>query len=134
MRLNRLILRILDSPFRRVLPRELGEISYTGPVSGRSVRLPALCVADGSRFLVVAGRPGRKTWWRAFRHPCHAQLLRGGTRSATVGHVLPEPERSTALETYLVTHPGSRRGIGPSTPIIAFETRPPAGSDIGSVR
>lgn len=132
MRFNRFIRRVLDSPFHGVLPGELCEISYTAPVSGRSIRLAAQCVADGSRSLVISGRPERKTWWRVFRRPHPAQIVHRGSRSVAVGHVLPEPERSRALETYLRGHPGSRRGIAPTTPVIVFETRPQIGSDPGA--
>lgn len=128
MRFNNLVLRLLNGPFHLALTPELAEISYTAPVTGRSIRLPARCVADGSRFLVVAGRPERKNWWRAFRRPYPAQLVCGGSRSDAVGRVLAEPERSRALQTYLATHPASRRGISPTTPVIAFEIRPQAGS------
>lgn len=131
MHFNRFILRVLDSPFHTVLPGELCEISYTAPVSGRSISLPAQCVADGSRFLVISGRPERKTWWRVFRRPYPAQIVHRGSRSVAVGRVLPEPERSRALETYLRDQPCSRRGIAPTTPVIVFETRPQIGSDPG---
>lgn len=122
MQFNRFVLGALNSPFHRLLPRGLAEISYTGPVSGRTIRLPAQSVADGDRLLVVAGRPERKSWWRVFRNPYPAELVCGRSRSGAVGYVLREPERSRALQTYLATHPGSRRGISRDTPVIAFET------------
>jgi hypothetical protein len=121
MRFNGLVLRLLEGPAYRLLPSGLTEISYTGPSSGRAIRLPAHSVSDGSRFLVVAGRPERKRWWRAFRHPQPALLVRGGCRYHVTGRVLTGSERPGAVRAYLVAHPGSRRGIGPQTPVIAFE-------------
>jgi hypothetical protein len=121
MRFNGLVLRLLAGPARRLLPSGLTEISYTGPISGRAIRLPARSVGDRSRFLVVAGRPERKRWWRAFRHPQPARLLRGGSRYDVTGHVVTGSERPAALAAYLIANPEGRRGIGPQTPVIAFE-------------
>jgi hypothetical protein len=121
VRLNGLVLRLIEGPLHRLLPGGLTEISYTGPISGNAIRLPAQSVIDGSRFLVVAGRPERKRWWRAFRHSQPARLIRGGSPHDVSGHVLVGSERHIALQAYLMAHPGSRRGIGPETPIIAFE-------------
>ena len=121
---NELVLRLIESPVHRLLPSDLTEISYTGPVSGRSIRLPAHSVLDGSRFLVVAGRPDGKRWWRSFRHPHPARLVRGGHRYNVIGEILAGPQRASALDTYLTANPISR-GVGPQTPIMAFERAEP---------
>jgi hypothetical protein len=57
MQFNELVLSLLEGPAYRLLPSGLTEISYTGPTSGRAIRLPAHSVRHGSRFLVVASRP-----------------------------------------------------------------------------
>jgi hypothetical protein len=121
MRLNRMVLRLIEGRAYRLVPSGLTEISYTGPVSGGAIRLPAHSVVDGSRFLVVAGRPERKRWWRSFRRPLAARLVRGGVRYEVVGHVLAGPDRAAALIAYLAACPGNRSGIGPETPVIAFD-------------
>jgi hypothetical protein len=121
MRFNGLVLRLLEGRAYRLLPSGLTEICYTGPVSGSAIHLPAQSVVDGNRFLVVAGRPERKRWWRAFRSPQPARLLRGGSRYDVTGRVLEDAERFAALEAYLAAHPGGRRGIAPDTPVVAFE-------------
>jgi hypothetical protein len=118
---NQLVLKLLAGPGQHLLPRGLTQISYIGPVSGRAIRLPAQSVADGNRFLVVAGRAEHKRWWRSFRAPRPARLLRGGHRYDVTGRILAGPERTAALTTYLAAHPGTRRGIGPQTPVIAFD-------------
>lgn len=120
MRFNPLILRLIKSPTHRLLPSGLTEISYSGPVSGSAIRLPAQSVADGRRFLVVAGRHERKRWWRTFRSPRPARLVRGGRQYDVVGRVLSGSERADALTKYFAAHPGSRRAIGTDTPVIAF--------------
>ena len=120
MRVNGLVLWLIDGPAHRVLPRGLTEISYTGPVSGRAIRLPAQSVVDGNQFVVMAGRPDRKRWWRAFRHPQPARLVRDGSSYDVNGQVLTGTPRSAALTAYLVAHPGSRRAAGPETPVVVF--------------
>ena len=125
MRFNGLVLKVLRSPARRLLPSGLTEIAYTGPVSGSAIRLPAHSVTDGSRFLVVAAHPERKRWWRAFRYPQPARIVRDGSRYDVTGHVLVGPERTRALAAYLLASPSGRRAIGPQTPVVAFERNEP---------
>ncbi len=125
MIVNRLVLWMIHGPLHRMLPVGLTEISYTGPVSGRAIRLPAQSVEDGSRFVVVAGRPERKRWWRAFRHPQAARLVRAGVRYDTTGRLLTGAQRSEALRVYLRAHPASRRGVDEVTPVVGFERDQP---------
>lgn len=120
MRFNPSLLRLIESPASRLLPRSLTAISYTGPVSGNTIRLPAQSVADGNRFLVVAGRPEHKRWWRTFRSPWPAGLVRGGHRYDVIGRMLSGSERTDALTKYVAALPGSRRVINNETPVIAF--------------
>jgi hypothetical protein len=88
MPLNALVLQVLDSPLYPLLRGDLAQIGYTGPISGRSIRLPAQSVADHDRFLVVAGRPEHKRWWRSSRYPRRARLLRGGREYGVTGRLL----------------------------------------------
>ncbi len=120
MRFNSVILPLIESPAYRLLPRGLTEISYRGPMSGHAIRLPAQSVVDGSRFLVVAGRPEVKQWWRSFRRPWPARLVRAGREYDVMGRLLAGSERSDALSTYLVALPGSHRAVDAHTPVIAF--------------
>ena len=96
-----------------------GSRQTLGP-SALLVRLPVLTVEDGLRFLVVAGRPEQKHWWRTFHRPWSARLVRGGHRYDVVGQVLAGTERVMALTTYGAIPPGSCRWIGSTTPVIAF--------------
>ena len=134
MRFNGVVLRLIEGPGHRLLPRELTEISYIGPISGSAIRLPAQSVIDGNRFLVVAVHPDRKRWWRAFRLPRPARLVRGGSRYESTGHLLDGSERLSTLQAYLVAHPATRRVTGPSTPVIAFEKVDPGGSTTALAR
>jgi hypothetical protein len=125
VRFNRLVARLVASPAHRVVPSGLTRIVYTGPVSGSAVCLPVLSVADGHRFLVLAGRPEHKRWWRTFRRPQPARLTRAGHTYDVTGQVLAGPQRGDALTAYLAVHPRSGRGVGPDTPLIAFTPSSP---------
>jgi hypothetical protein len=120
VRFNELIMRLIESPAYHVMPSGLTRIAYTGPVSGRPICLPVQSVADASRFLVVAGRPEHKRWWRTFSRPRQARLTRAGCRYDVMGQVLSGPERTEAITVYMAAHPRSGRGVGPDTPVIAF--------------
>jgi hypothetical protein len=120
VRFNGVVLRLIDSPARRLMPSGLTQIAYTGPVSGETVRLPVYSVAEGSRFLVVAGRPEHKRWWRTFRHPRLARLTRAGRCDDVVGQILAGSDRVSALAVCTAAQSSSRRGIDASTPVIAF--------------
>jgi hypothetical protein len=88
---NELVLRLANSPAHHLMPIGLIRIAYTGSISGRAVCLPVRSVADESRFLVVAGRPERKRWWRTFRCPQPARLTRAGCRYDVMGQVSNTP-------------------------------------------
>jgi hypothetical protein len=120
MRFNFLLLKAIESPAYRLFPGCLTEISYTGPVSGSTIRLPAYSVEDGRQFLVVAGRPEHKRWWRSFLSPWPARLVRGGRRYEVIGRTLSGSERTDALTRYLAALPGSRPALDAETPVIAF--------------
>jgi deazaflavin-dependent oxidoreductase (nitroreductase family) len=84
---------LLRSPAHRVLSRSVLLLAYTGRRSGVRRELPVMYAGLGERFVVVAGRPGTKSWWRNFvgaaqpvtitvagrRDSCAAQLLEPGT-------------------------------------------------------
>jgi hypothetical protein len=120
VQIDRLVNRLIESPVHHVMPRALTRIAYIGPLSGSAVCLPVQSVADGNRFIVVAGRPEQKRWWRAFRRPHPARLTRAGNHYNVSGLVLTGRERSEALATYLDALPRGSRGIGAATPVIAL--------------
>jgi F420H(2)-dependent quinone reductase len=87
--LNPVVRRLLRSPAHRVLSRSVLLLAYTGRRSGVRRELPAMYARLGDRFVVIAGQPDTKTWWRNFagdsrpvtvtvaglRHSCRARLL-----------------------------------------------------------
>jgi hypothetical protein len=80
---------LLRTPAHRVLSGSVLLLAYTGRRSGVRRELPAMFAMLDDRYVVVAGRPETKTWWRNFtsdvqlatvtlagrRHSCQARLL-----------------------------------------------------------
>jgi hypothetical protein len=125
---NPVVRGLLRSPAHRVLSGSVLLLAYTGRRSGVRRELPAIYAARDGRFVVIAGQPDTKTWWRNFaddvrpvtvtvagrRHDCAAQLLEPGTA-----------EHQLALHTYRQRYP--RVPVVDGTPVLVL-TPVPAGS------
>jgi F420H(2)-dependent quinone reductase len=91
--MNPFVRGLLRSPAHRLLSKSVLLLAYTGRRSGVRRELPVMYAMLGDRFVVVAGQPDTKTWWRNFagddrpvavtvaaRHnSCRAHLLEPGT-------------------------------------------------------
>jgi hypothetical protein len=80
---------LLRTPAHRVLSESVLLLAYTGRRSGVRRELPAMFAVLHDRYVVVAGQPETKTWWRNFaddvrpvtvtvagrRRSCRARLL-----------------------------------------------------------
>jgi deazaflavin-dependent oxidoreductase (nitroreductase family) len=80
---------VLRSPAHRLLSGSVLLLAYTGRRSGVRRQLPAMYAVLNDRFVLVAGQPDTKTWWRNFagdnrpvtvtvtggRRDCRARLL-----------------------------------------------------------
>jgi deazaflavin-dependent oxidoreductase (nitroreductase family) len=90
---NPVVRRLLRSRLHRVLSGSVLLLSYTGRRTGVRRELPVVFARIDDGYVVVAGQPGTKTWWRTFsggarpvtvtvggsRRRCRAQLLEPGT-------------------------------------------------------
>jgi hypothetical protein len=118
---NPVVRAVLRSPWHRVLSGSMLLLAYTGRRSGICRELPAMYAVLGDRFVVVAGQPDTKTWWRNFageRRPVTVTVAgrrerhRGrllGTRTA--GHQL-------AVDAYRARYP--RVPVGNATPVLVL--------------
>lgn len=101
-RVNRFVLGVLRSPARWVLPSGIGDLRYTGRISGHRYALPVQCAAWGDRLVVYPGHPERKVWWRNLRQPTPIEVGWLGAVRPGVARVLaaPDPERAAAADAY----------------------------------
>jgi hypothetical protein len=63
---NPVVRGLLHSPAHRLLSGSVLLLGYTGRRSGARRELPAMYALLGNLFVVVAGQPDTKTWWRNF--------------------------------------------------------------------
>lgn len=75
---NQLVLHLLGSPLRAVLPRTLVGLGVTGRRTGVVHRFPVQAAVGHDRLVVLPGRHERKTWWRNLDEQPEVELLRGG--------------------------------------------------------
>jgi len=100
--INRAMIRVLRSPFSRLVDRGLMLVTVSGRHSGRRYTLPVQYVQDGRTLWVYAGGAG-KTWWRNLigGAPVHV-LLRRRTHLGWATAYTPDTDRD-------VVHEGLRR-------------------------
>jgi deazaflavin-dependent oxidoreductase (nitroreductase family) len=111
---------LLRSPGHRVLSGSVLLLTYTGRRSGARRELPVMYAVLDDRYLVVAGQPEAKTWWRNFtgdvrpvtvtvagrRESCRARLVGPGTS-----------EYHQAVVAYRQRYP--RVPVGDSAPVLS---------------
>lgn len=99
---------LLRTPLHRALSASVLLLSYTGRRTGVRRELPVMFAPLDDGYVVVAGQPGTKTWWRNFsgdarpvtvvragqRRRCRARLLEPGTE-----------EHRRALDAYRQRYP-----------------------------
>ncbi len=105
---NPVVRGLLRTPAHRMLSGSVLLLAYTGRRTGVRRELPVMFARLGDRYVVIAGQPGTKTWWRNFagaarpvtvtvagrRRSCRARLLEPG-----------RPERTAALDAYRQRYP-----------------------------
>jgi hypothetical protein len=112
---NRLLMRVLESRFRRVFGDRLAVLRYTA-ASGAAVSLPVMAARTEAGAVVLVGRPNRKRWWRHFRSPATLDALFGGRWYFCTGQVVMGGPSSAAAGTYRRAFP--RAPIGPRTTFV----------------
>lgn len=86
--MNHALLALLRSPLHGLLDKDVCELAYDAPTSGRHVALPVMYATDGRTLVVLVGDAPDKTWWRAFREPHTVQVRRGGMVRTGIGRVV----------------------------------------------
>ena len=116
---NPVVRGLLRSPAHRLLSRSVLLLAYTGRRSGVRQELPAMYAVLGDRFLVVAGQPDTKTWWRNFAGDDQPVTVTVTGRSASCRARRAEPataEHQRAVDAYRERYP--RAPVGDATPVL----------------
>jgi deazaflavin-dependent oxidoreductase (nitroreductase family) len=112
---------LLRSPAHRVLSRSVLLLAYTGRRSGVLRELPVMYAVLGRRFVVIAGKPETKTWWRNFAGEVRQVTVTvAGRRSSCRAHLVDArtAEHQEALDAYRERYP--RVPVGDATPVLVL--------------
>jgi hypothetical protein len=105
---NPVVRTLLRSPAHGVLSGSVLLLAYTGRRSGVNRELPAMYAELGDSFVVVAGQPDTKTWWRNFVGDLRPVTVTVAGRRICCGARLLEPrtaEHERALGAYRERYP-----------------------------
>jgi hypothetical protein len=118
---NPVVRGLLRSPAHRLLSGSVLLLTYTGRRSGVRRELPAMYAVLGDRFVVVAGQPDTKTWWRNFAGDVRPVTVTVAGRPEHCRAGLLEPgtvEHQLALDAYCERYPGVP--VGDATPVLVL--------------
>jgi deazaflavin-dependent oxidoreductase (nitroreductase family) len=129
--LNGAMVRVLRSPFSRVLDRGIALLTVVGRRTGRRYTFPVQYVQDGQVLWIVSGARDAKTWWRNLVGGARVEvLLRRRLRRARGEAFTPEADPRAVeqgVRMYVRRFPrtAKRLGVSPgdSTALARFAER-----------
>ncbi|MEQ6902936.1 hypothetical protein [Nocardioides sp. YIM 152588] len=86
-RVNRVALRLIRSPWGRLVDGHLTALRYVS-AAGRTVVLPVQWERDAGGADLVSGQASQKRWWRHFRAPAAVEVWADGGWRAGTAHVV----------------------------------------------
>jgi deazaflavin-dependent oxidoreductase (nitroreductase family) len=110
---------LLQSPAHRMLSGSVLLLDYTGRRSGRRYGLPVMYASTGDGFVVMAGQPAHKTWWRNFGgEPQPVAATVGGKRTMCTARLLDvgADEHRQAVQAYQRRFP--KMVLDPTAPVL----------------
>jgi hypothetical protein len=112
-RFNRFLIRWLASPLG-VLSGRVVLIRYKGCVTGLARQLPVNAEPFEGGYLIRVSKFERKKWWRNFRSPWPAQMVRKGRRTRGSAVVIPGTTANgqRIAATYFADHHAAARRAG----------------------
>jgi deazaflavin-dependent oxidoreductase (nitroreductase family) len=122
---------LLRSPAHRLLSGSVLLLEYSGRRTGRRYGLPVMYASSGDGFVVMAGQPADKTWWRNFgRDPQPVAVTVDGKRTLCRARLLDasSDEHRQAVEAYQRRFP--KMVLDPTAPVLLLTApREPAPPD-----
>lgn len=112
---NGIVRALLRSKAHGLASGTIALLTVSGRRTGRSYELPVQYVEQDGGLIVLAGRAGKKTWWRNVRTPAPVRVrLRGRVIDGTAAVIAGRAETAEALKTYVERFPKSRRSLSTS--------------------
>ena len=121
---NPVLRALLRSPAHRLLSGSVLLLQYTGRRTGRRYGLPVMYASSGDGFVVMAGQPAAKTWWRNFGcDPQPVAVTVGGKRTLCRARLLDasSDDHRQAVDAYQRRFP--KLVLDPTAPVL-FLTGP----------
>ena len=118
---NPVVRSLLRTPAHRLLSGSVLLLAYTGRRSGLHRELPAMFAVLDDRYVVVAGQPEAKTWWRNFTGDAQPVTVTLAGRRLSCQARLLEPstaEHTLALAAYRERYP--RVPLEDATPVLVL--------------
>jgi deazaflavin-dependent oxidoreductase (nitroreductase family) len=118
---NPVVRGLLRSPAHRLLSGSVLLVAYAGRRSGVRRELPVMYASTDDRYVVVAGQPDTKTWWRNFADDVRPVTLTvAGWRGSARARLLDpsSAEHRLALDAYRVRYP--RVPVEETTPVLVL--------------
>jgi deazaflavin-dependent oxidoreductase (nitroreductase family) len=116
---NPVVRLLLRSPAHRVLSGSVLLLGYTGRRSGAHRELPVMYAGLDDRFVLVAGQPDTKTWWRNFTGEDAPVTVTVAGRRTTCRARRLEPrtvDHQRAFDAYRARYP--RVPVDETTPVL----------------
>jgi len=110
---NALVGGVLRSPLHRTMSRSLMLLTYRGRRTGKEYTIPVgYARFTEDELVVIAGRPGGKTWWTDMRGSLPVRVRLAGKDIAGEARLVTGDEAVPRLAAYLEAIPRAARGLG----------------------
>jgi deazaflavin-dependent oxidoreductase (nitroreductase family) len=107
---------VLRSPLHRTMSRSLLLLTYRGRRTGKEYTIPVgYARYRPDELVVIAGRPGGKTWWTNMRGTLPVRLLLGGREITGEARLVTGEEAVPRLAAYFEQMPRAARTFGIAT-------------------
>lgn len=110
---NALVGGVLRSPLHRTMSRSLLLLTYRGRRTGKEYTIPVgyARYAD-DELVVIAGRPGGKTWWTNMRGSLPVRVRLAGKELQGEARLVTGDDAVPRLAAYLAKDPRAARALG----------------------
>lgn len=120
---DRLVLHLLTSPLRPVLPGTVVALGVTGRRTGVVHRFPVQAATNHDRLVVLPGHHERKTWWRNLDDRPDVELLRDGVWCRAQARVVRPEDRGWLADRYVYAAGLPHVSVPSDAPLVEVDLR-----------
>jgi hypothetical protein len=120
---DQLVLHLLTSPLRPVLPDTVVALGVTGRRTGIVRRFPVQASASHDRLVVLPGHHERKTWWRNLDDRPSVELLRDGVWCRAQARIVRPEDRGWLADRYVYAAGLPNVSVPHDSPLVEVDLR-----------